>query len=60
MIPLNEMKRVRPETQLEAAMAEMDRDGVNQLPVMVNGHCQGLLSRGDLVDFMRTRRELGI
>lgn len=60
MIPLNQVKRVKPETELEAAMAQMDRDGVNQLPVMANGHCLGLLSRGDLVDFMRTRRELGI
>lgn len=41
-------------------MAKIDGDGVNQLPVMVNGHCLVLLSRGDLVDFMRTRRELGI
>ena len=60
MIPINEVKRVRPDTELEAAMAEMDRDGVNQLPVMVDGQCLGMLSRGDLVDFMRTRRELGI
>jgi Zn-dependent protease len=60
MIPLNKVKRVRPETELAAAMAEMDRDGVNQLPVMADGHCLGMLSRGDLVDFMRTRRELGI
>lgn len=60
MIPINAVKRVRPDTELWEAMAEMDRDGVNQLPVMVNGHCQGMLSRGDLVDFMRTRRELGI
>jgi Zn-dependent protease/CBS domain-containing protein len=60
MIPINEVKRVRPDTELEAAMAEMDRDGVNQLPVMVDGKCLGMLSRGDLVDFMRTRRELGI
>jgi CBS domain-containing protein len=60
MIPINAVKRVRPETELGEAIAEMDRDGVNQLPVMVDGHCQGLLSRGDLVDFMRTRRELGV
>ena len=60
MIPFNEVKRVKPETELEVAMAQMDRDGVNQLPVMANGHCMGMLSRGDLVDFMRTRRELGI
>lgn len=60
MIPINAVKRVRPETELGEAMAEMNRDGVNQLPVMVDGHCLGLLSRGDLVDFMRTRRELGV
>ena len=28
MIPINEVKRVRPETELWEAMAEMDRDGV--------------------------------
>ena len=55
-----EVKRVSSETELSEAMAEIDRDGVNQLPVMVNGHCQGMLSRGDLVDFIRIRRELGI
>ena len=60
MIPINAVKRVKPETELWEAMAQMDRDGVNQLPVMEDGHCLGLLSRGDLVDFMRTRRELGI
>lgn len=60
MIPIKTVKRVSPETELGEAMAEMDRDGVNQLPVMVDAHCLGLLSRGDLVDFMRTRRELGI
>jgi CBS domain-containing protein len=60
MIPINDVKRVRPDTELWEAMAEMDRDGVNQLPVMADGHCMGMLSRGDLVDFMRTRRELGI
>jgi Zn-dependent protease len=60
MIPIKAVKRVRPDTELGEAMAEMDRDGVNQLPVMGDGHCLGMLSRGDLVDFMRTRRELGV
>jgi Zn-dependent protease/CBS domain-containing protein len=59
MIPIKDVKRVRPDTELWEAMAEMDRDGVNQLPVMEDGHCMGMFSRGDLVDFMRTRRELG-
>jgi CBS domain-containing protein len=60
MIPINAVKRVRPDTELGEALAKMDRNGVNQLPVTVNSHCQGMLSRGDLVDFIRTRRELGI
>jgi CBS domain-containing protein len=38
----------------------MDRDGVNQLPVMTDGHCIGMLSREDLVSYLRTVPELGI
>ncbi len=38
----------------------MDRDGVNQLPVMVDGQCLGMLSREDVISTMRTRRELHI
>lgn len=60
MIPMAQVKRVEPEAELWAALEEMDRDGVNQLPVMADGHCTGMLSREDLVSFMRTRRELGI
>jgi Zn-dependent protease/CBS domain-containing protein len=60
MIPIAQVKRVKPDTGLWAAMEEMDRDGVNQLPVMVDGHCMGMLSREDLIGFLRTRRELGL
>jgi signal-transduction protein with cAMP-binding, CBS, and nucleotidyltransferase domain len=38
----------------------MDRDGVNQLPVMVDGQIQGMLSREDVVSYLRTLRELGV
>jgi len=41
MIPAEQMKRLRPDTELWAALEEMDRDGVNQLPVMVDGQIQG-------------------
>ncbi len=54
------MKRVRPDTELWAALEEMDRDGVNQLPVMVDGQIQGMLSREDVVGYLRTLRELGV
>ena len=54
------MKRVRPDGELWAALEEMDRDGVNQLPVMVDGKIQGMLSREDVVSYLRTLRELGV
>ncbi len=46
------VKRVQPDTDLEAALDEMDRDGVNQLPVMEDGRLLGMLRRGDLVGFL--------
>jgi predicted transcriptional regulator len=60
MIPMAQVKRVEPEAELWAALEEMDRDGVNQLPVMVDGRCLGMLSREDVISYMRTRRELGV
>jgi len=54
------MKRVRPDTELSTSLEEMDRDGVNQLPVMVDGKIQGMLSREDVVSYLRTLRELGV
>jgi Zn-dependent protease/CBS domain-containing protein len=60
MIPMTQIKWVRPDTELWAALEEMDQDGVNQLPVMVDGRCLGMLSRGDVISFLRTRRELGV
>lgn len=57
MIPVTDLKRIRPETDLWAAMQEMDRDGVNQLPVMSNGHIEGMLSREDVISYLRTLQE---
>lgn len=60
MIPVANMKWVRPEAELWAALAEMDRDGVSQLPVMKNNQLVGMLSREDIISFLRTLRELGV
>jgi CBS domain-containing protein len=59
MIPIERTKRVQPDTGLWAALEEMDRDGVNQLPVMVDGQIQGMLSREDVIGFLRTLEEFG-
>jgi Zn-dependent protease len=59
MIPIEQVKRVRPDAELWAALEEMDRDGVNQLPVMTDGQIQGVLSREDIIGYLRTLREIG-
>jgi len=59
MIPMEQTKRVQPDAELSAALEEMDRDGVNQLPVMTDGHIQGMLSREDVITFLRTLQEMG-
>ncbi|UCE07765.1 MAG: CBS domain-containing protein [bacterium] len=48
-----------PNDELEAALQEMDRDGVNQLPVMTNGYLIGMLSREDVINYLRTLSEIG-
>jgi Zn-dependent protease len=59
MIGLEELKRTAPDAGLWSALQQMDRDGVNQLPVTKDNHFLGMLSREDVISFLRTIRELG-
>jgi Zn-dependent protease/CBS domain-containing protein len=59
MVSAEQMKWVRPDAELWTALEEMDRDGVNQLPVMADGQIQGMLSREDVITYLRTLQELG-
>jgi Zn-dependent protease len=59
MLPWDELKRIDPDTGLWAALEKMDRDGVNQLPVTQDHHVIGMLSREDVITFLRTVQELG-
>jgi Zn-dependent protease/CBS domain-containing protein len=59
MVPLERLKRIRPDTGLWTALQQMDRDGVNQLPVMTDSQVVGMLSREDVITFLRTIQELG-
>jgi CBS domain-containing protein len=58
MIPLAKVKRVQPDDQLWAAIEEMNHDGVNQLPVMANGHVEGMLRRQDIISYLRNLQDL--
>ena len=57
MRPAGQMKRIRPDAELVGALGEMDRDGVNQLPVMVDDQIQGVLGRDDVISLLRTLGE---
>ena len=58
MLPLEQLKRTDPDTQLWIALQQMDRDGVNQLPVTRDNQVIGMLSREDVITFLRTLQEL--
>jgi Zn-dependent protease len=53
MIPLDQMKQTTPQSELMSAIQDMDRDGVNQLPVVQDGRIVGMLSREDVIDYLR-------
>jgi len=59
MLPLEQLKRIDSDTELWAALQKMDRDGVNQLPVTRDHQVIGMLSREDVITFLRTLQELG-
>jgi Zn-dependent protease/CBS domain-containing protein len=59
MLPLERSKQVGPDAGLWATLEKMDRDGVNQLPVTRDHHVIGMLSREDVITFLRTLQELG-
>ncbi len=54
MTPIADVKRVGPTTGWWAATTEMELDGVNQLPVTADGRVLGMLTRGDVIGYLRT------
>ena len=59
MIPIPQLKQIGPDTEIWQAIQEMDRDGVNQLPVMKDGQIHGMLTREDVISFLRKPRVAG-
>ncbi len=57
MIPVSKLKQIRLDTDLWDAIQEMDRDGVNQLPVMEAAQIQGMLTREDVISYLRILQE---
>ena len=59
MLPLEQSTRIAADSELWSALEKMDRSGVNQLPVTSGNRIVGMLSREDVITFLRTLQELG-
>jgi CBS domain-containing protein len=58
MRPLEDIQTVTPDVPLIDAVEMMSRHDLNQLPVVSDGHLQGVLSRGQVLTYLHTRMEL--
>ena len=58
MRPLEDLRAVAPDTPLTTALQSMGRFDLNQLPVISNGHLEGVLSRAQIVSYLQTHAEL--
>jgi Zn-dependent protease len=60
MLPLDRSESLDRNTELWTALQKLDRDGVNQLPVTRDQQVIGMLSREDVISFLRTMQQLGV
>lgn len=60
MVPLKRLTQVQPNLELLSALQIMDKANVAQVPVIEGDSLVGLLSREQVLHYIRTRAELGI
>ena len=60
MRPLEKLLTVTPQTPLAEAFDAMTRANVNQLPVVSENRLEGVVSRSNILEILRTRAELKI
>jgi Zn-dependent protease/CBS domain-containing protein len=54
MTPMDKVKVTNPKVELVKVLEEMGTDGVNQMPVMQDGQVEGMLTREDIINYMKT------
>jgi CBS domain-containing protein len=57
MRTLKNLHTVGPGTPVTKALEVMGREDLNQLPVVRNGHLEGIISRSHIVRLLQTRAE---
>ncbi len=55
MRPIGDNQTVSPEAPITDALEQMRREGVAQLAVSADGHFEGIVSRVDVISFLRSR-----
>jgi len=58
MRPLERIHAVSPDTPVMTAIEIMAREDVNQLPVVSNGHLEGIVTRAHVLEILQARSEL--
>ena len=58
MRPLSQLRTVAADTPAINALELMSREDMNQLPVISDGHLEGVFSRGHVLRFLSTQAEL--
>jgi Zn-dependent protease/predicted transcriptional regulator len=58
MRPLQSLHPVSPEVSAGEALELMGRENINQLPVVADGHLEGVVTRSYLVHLWQVRREM--
>jgi Zn-dependent protease len=58
MRPLKSLHTVAPQTSVIKALEVMGREDLNQLPVVRDGHLEGIISRSHILRLLQTRAEL--
>ena len=60
MRPLDKIHTISPDIPVTEALERMSREDVNQLPVVRNGQLAGVISRGHILQMLKTRTELKV
>jgi len=60
MFPLDQLKVVPPEQDAMSIVEQMDENDINQMPVVSEGRIIGLVTRDNLIRFIRARSEVGM
>lgn len=58
MTPLEKLSRIDARAELWTAFEQMGRDGINQMPVMSGNSLVGVLSRGDIVNYLHALQQV--